>query len=64
MLKYKQENKLEENNATISCEICGKTPKVNASINEFHKNGIIKIHYTCSDHIVDLYNKIIKEYRE
>jgi hypothetical protein len=31
------------------------------SVNEFHKDGIIKIHYPCSNHIIDLYNKIVKE---
>ncbi len=31
------------------------------SVNEFHKDGTIKIHYTCSNHIVELYNKIVKE---
>jgi hypothetical protein len=30
------------------------------SVNEFHKDGTIKIHYTCSKHMIDLYNKIVK----
>jgi hypothetical protein len=60
MLKYKLENKLEENNSTIYCEICGKESALQPSINEYHKEGSIKMHYTCSNHIVDLYYKIIK----
>ena len=31
------------------------------SVNEFPKDGTTKIHYTCSNHIVDLYHKIVKE---
>jgi hypothetical protein len=31
------------------------------SVNEFYKNGTTKIHYTCSNHIIDLYNKIVEE---
>ena len=30
-------------------------------LNEYHKDGTIKIHYTCSNHIIDLYNKIVEE---
>lgn len=39
MLKYKLENKLEENNSTIYCEICGKESALQPSINEYHKEG-------------------------
>jgi hypothetical protein len=60
MLKYKLEEK-----KLLSCEICGLTlaarKAATISVNEFHKDGTIKIHYTCSNHIVDLYNKIVKE---
>ncbi len=48
------------------CEICSKEKKAIArkttiaSVNEYHKDGIIKIHHVCSSHILDLYNKIIK----
>jgi hypothetical protein len=61
MLKYKLENKLEANETTIYCEICGKKTALQPSINEYHKEGTVKMHYTCSNHIVDLYNKIIKD---
>jgi hypothetical protein len=47
------------------CEICRvkmvKRKVAAISVNEFHTDENIKIHYTCSNHIVDLYNKIIKE---
>ena len=60
MLRYKLEEK-----KLICCEVCGvkiAARKVAAiSVNEFHKDGTIKIHYICSNHIVDLYNKIVKE---
>jgi hypothetical protein len=58
MLRYK----LEEKNS-FCCEVCGikMTIRKATVINEFHKDGTIKIHYTCSNHIVDLYNKIVKE---
>ena len=61
MLKYKLENKLEENNSTIYCEICGQKQALQPTINEYHKDGTIKMHYSCSNHIVDLYNIIIKD---
>jgi len=62
LLRYK----LEEKKA-FCCEVCGvkkiteKRAAAAITVNEFHKDGTIKIHYTCSNHIVDLYNKIIKE---
>jgi hypothetical protein len=64
LLRYKLEEK-----KVFCCEVCGvkkMTERKAAgaaaiSVNEFHKDGTIKIHYTCSNHIVDLYNKIIKE---
>jgi hypothetical protein len=58
MQNYKLENKLEDN-LIYYCEICGKS--TNSSVNEFRKDGTIKIHYTCSNHIVDLYNKIMRD---
>jgi hypothetical protein len=65
MLRYK----LEENKSTLTslsfcCEVCGTKPAAKnepTTIKEFHKDGTTKIHYTCSNHIVDLYNRIIKE---
>jgi hypothetical protein len=60
MLRYKLEEK-----KSFCCEVCGanmaarKTAAI--SVNEFHKDGTIKIHYTCSNHMVDLYKKIVKE---
>lgn len=61
MLKYK----LEKNTSLLCCEVCGTKTAVKKaaaiSIKEFHKDGTTKIHYTCSNHIVDLYNKIVKE---
>jgi hypothetical protein len=60
MLRYKLEEK-----KLLSCEVCGvKMPVMKAtaiSVNEFHRDGTIKIHYTCFNHIVELYNKIVKE---
>jgi hypothetical protein len=56
MLKYKLENKLED----YSCEVCGKKTKLEASLNEYHKDGTIKKHYACTKHIIVLYNIIIK----
>ncbi len=57
MLKYKLENKSE----LLNCEICSekllKTIAV-IDIKEFHKDGTIKLHHSCSNHIIDLYNKI------
>ena len=54
-----------EEKKSLICEVCGvKMPAMKAtriSVNEFHKDGTIKIHYTCSNHIVDFYNKIVKE---
>jgi hypothetical protein len=70
------ESKLKENreitktmtssssSSSFGCEICNTKPAKKAlatSINEFYKDGTIKIHYTCSKHIVDIYNKIVKE---
>ncbi|MGE0243855.1 MAG: hypothetical protein AB7F53_08625 [Nitrososphaeraceae archaeon] len=60
MLDYKLENNLEENSTTIYCEICGKLA-LHPSINEFHKDGTIIMHFSCSNHVVDLYNKIIED---
>ena len=68
------ESKLEEKRevakittSSFGCEICNTKPAKKAlatSINEFYKDGTIKIHYTCSKHIVDLYDKITKELEE
>jgi hypothetical protein len=59
MLKYRLEEKLEDNNLISYCEICGKK-STKTSVNEFRKDGTIKKYYTCSNHIVDLYNKIMR----
>ena len=48
-------NKIEKDSS--SCEVCDEKP-ARAGVNEFHKDGTIKIHYTCSNHILDIYNKI------
>ena len=53
-----------ENKKSFCCEVCGGTIKATrkttaGTINEFHKDGTIKIHYTCSNHIGS-YNKIVK----
>jgi len=59
MLRYKLEEK-----KSFCCEVCGanmaarKTTAI--SVNEFYKDGTIKIHYACSKHMSDLYNKIVK----
>jgi hypothetical protein len=60
MLKYKLESKSEYNDIIYYCEICGKKLKVQTSMNEYCKDGTINKHYTCSHHLVDLYNKIVK----
>lgn len=64
MLKSSLEEKEEES----LCEICGENVTISrklgiatVGLNEYHKNGTIKIHHTCSKHIIDLYNKIVKE---
>jgi hypothetical protein len=62
MLKPKLEGK-----NSYCCEICGTKPTKKStvlSIKEFYRDGTTKIHYTCSNHIVDLYNKIIKEIKK
>jgi|GEM_PF-812956 len=63
MWKYKLEYKSE----LLNCEICSekllKTIAV-IDVNEFHKDGTIKIHHSCSNHIVDLYNRIEVNNRE
>ena len=61
MLKYKLEEK-----KLYFCEICGTKPaKKKAtgaiSLKEFYSDGTTKIHYVCSNHIVDLYNRITKK---
>ena len=65
MLKYKlEETKSTPTSLSFCCEVCGKktaAKNVPATINEFHKDGTIKMHYTCSNHFVDLYNKIVEE---
>ena len=70
MLKDRQRQKhsaLSSSSSFYCCEVCGVKPaevaakKSLASINEFHKDGTIKIHYTCSKHIVNLYKQITKE---
>jgi hypothetical protein len=48
-----------ENKKSFCCEVCGGTIKATrkttaGTINEFHKDGTIKIHYTCSNHIGSL----------
>ena len=48
-----------ENKKSFCCEVCGgtiaATRKTTAgTINEYHKDGTIKIHYTCSNHIGSL----------
>jgi hypothetical protein len=30
-------------------------------LNEYHKDGTIKIHHACSKHMIDLYNQIVEE---
>ena len=55
MMNYKLEEK------STSCEVCGEIPAKATGINEYHKDGIVKKHHVCSNHIIDLYNKIIKE---
>ncbi|HJT84574.1 MAG TPA: hypothetical protein VJ697_08830 [Nitrososphaeraceae archaeon] len=57
--------------STINCEVCGlkqrqiveseTTITKIRSINEFCRDGIIKVHFSCSNHIVELFNQITKE---
>ncbi len=63
MLKYS----LEKEEKSL-CEICGENvtlptkPGIEAvGLNEYHKDGTIKIHHSCPKHIIDLYNKIVEE---
>ena len=65
MSKYKLEKKSVDT-AVFSCEVCGKGPiqsliTIMESVNEFHKDGIVKIHYSCPSHIIDLYKQITNE---
>jgi hypothetical protein len=63
-VESKLEGKSKGATSSFGCEICNIKPvkkTLATSINEFHKDGTIKIHYTCSKHIVDIYNKIVKE---
>ena len=70
MSKYKLENKIKSM-STSCCEFCGlkqgqvgkeeTVMTIMESVNEFYKDGTVKIHYSCSSHIVDLYKKITKE---
>jgi len=65
MSKYKTE-KMSVFASAFSCEICGIGPAqslvtIGESVSEFHKDGTIKIHYSCTRHIVDLYKKITRE---
>ena len=65
MSEYKIEKKPISASA-FSCEVCSIGPAqslitIRESVNEFHKDGTVKIHYSCSRHIVDLYKKITKE---
>ena len=66
MLKYNLKGK-SKITTSIGCEICNTKPNKKAlvtSINAYHKDGTIQIHYACSKHLVDLYNKITKELEE
>ena len=63
MLKYS----LEEEKEAL-CEICGENVTLplkpgiaRVGMNEYHKDGTIKIHNACSNHIVDLYNRLVEE---
>ena len=70
MSKYKLENKLKSM-STFCCEFCGlekgqagkeeTAMTIIEGIKEFYKDGTVKIHYSCSSHIVELYKKITKE---
>ena len=52
MMKYKLEK-----DSLSSCEVCGEKP-ANAGVNEFYKDGTIKTHHACLNHVLDIYNKI------
>ncbi len=56
MLKYTLEEK-KLPSLSYRCEVCGKKP-AKAGVKEFYKDGTVKIHHSCSNHIIDLYNKI------
>jgi hypothetical protein len=63
MLKYYLEK--EEKSLCEMCEADITLPKKpgisKVGLNEYHKDGTIKIHNACSKHIIDLYNKIVEE---
>lgn len=65
MLEYKIEKGSDEfadnSLSTAFCEICSKESVLLVSINEYHKDGTIKIHNGCSRHFIELYNKVTKE---
>ena len=59
---------LEEEKEEALCEICRENialPRkpgiARVGLNEYHKDGTIKIHNACSKHIIDMYNKIVEE---
>ena len=62
-MKYNLENKTE----LLNCEICSenliKTTAV-TDVKVFNVDGTTVIHHSCSNHIVDLYDKIERNYKE
>ncbi|HJT85717.1 MAG TPA: hypothetical protein VJ697_14640 [Nitrososphaeraceae archaeon] len=70
MSTYKLENKIKSM-STFCCEFCGlkqgqvgkeeRVMTIIESVNEFYKDGTVKIHYSCSSHIVELYKKITRK---
>ena len=67
--------KLEKNlilPSIFSCEVCSlnreqsleeetaKTTTTMRSINEFCRDGTIKVHFSCPKHVVELFKQIIK----
>ncbi|MGE0242615.1 MAG: hypothetical protein AB7P56_01670 [Nitrososphaeraceae archaeon] len=68
MSGYKLERKLNST-LTCCCEVCGlkrgqseeEKAMTTMSINEFCRDGSIKVHFSCSNHIVALFNQIAKE---
>jgi hypothetical protein len=74
MSSYKLQ-KILASPSIFSCEVCGlnrgksveeETAKTTTmrSINEFRRDGTIKVHFSCSNHVVELFKQITKRNRK
>lgn len=62
-MKYELENKSE----LLNCEICSEKLMKTTSVTDlkvFYNDGTVIIHHSCSNHIVELYDRIEINYKE